>query len=381
MDEQALEAAELYALRNIALSAPDRDLSDLCDVEERIEAHLDELRMAGRSGARLAERTMREGPGQLFVAAVLAFESSNKHSIANVLDCTVEAPSRVDALVAALTWMTPDQVEPLCAELAATRSPSLRRAALTASTIHRIDPGVMLRTALVDADAALRAAALAAAGELGIVSLASAVDMELEADEPECRFSAASSAALLGNRDRAADVLVQMAESGGPWSERACRLAAGAISLERGHRWLAGLAGLGPSRLVPIAAASLGDPRIVPALVEWMDHEPIARLCGEAFTTITGIRIRGDLARPNQSRLRQLLPRLRYEPGVQYLLGQPRVGPWLRRVLLEGRQLERAEAARAEIIAQPGRPLFELRDRGIRQRARLVEAVDESASR
>jgi hypothetical protein len=50
VEQHAEEAAFLWLLRDAAVGAPHYDLKDLARLDERVEAHLDGLRIAGVEG-------------------------------------------------------------------------------------------------------------------------------------------------------------------------------------------------------------------------------------------------------------------------------------------------------------------------------------------
>jgi uncharacterized protein (TIGR02270 family) len=51
----------------------------------------------------------------------------------------------------------------------------------------------------------------------------------------------------------------------------------------------------GRERAAVRAAGALGDARAIPMLLDALDLPPLARIAGEAFTTITGVELRGEL--------------------------------------------------------------------------------------
>ena len=55
IDQHAEEAAFLWLLRSNAVSAPHYDLDDLSGLDERVEAHIDGLRIAGDMLGRFAK--------------------------------------------------------------------------------------------------------------------------------------------------------------------------------------------------------------------------------------------------------------------------------------------------------------------------------------
>ena len=77
IEQHAEEAAFLWLLRDAAIYQPHYDLEDLVELDERIEAHLDGLRLANNTGWETAQSALSwEEPGEVFTAAVLAIESS-----------------------------------------------------------------------------------------------------------------------------------------------------------------------------------------------------------------------------------------------------------------------------------------------------------------
>src|SRR3546814_10087632 len=78
VDQHAEEAGFLVILRDYAVRAPHYDQDDLSHLDNRIDAHLDGLRVAGQMGLDiLFEQLASHTIGDVFCAAVLAFESSN----------------------------------------------------------------------------------------------------------------------------------------------------------------------------------------------------------------------------------------------------------------------------------------------------------------
>ena len=61
IDQHAEETAFLWLLRDAAVSAPHYTLKDLAELEGRVEAHLDGLRIAGDPGWEVCERALESG--------------------------------------------------------------------------------------------------------------------------------------------------------------------------------------------------------------------------------------------------------------------------------------------------------------------------------
>lgn len=385
VEQHAEDAAFLWSARSAALEAPDTRLEDLVRLDERIEANLDGLRIAGDAGRRVARLALRGGDaGEVFAAAVLACESAREGTLARLVR---EAPPDEIAggLCGAVTWVPFGRQQRAIEELKKGASAVERRAVLIALVAHRRDPGSALLSAVLDDDPGLVATALRAIGELGRSDLAVVVEAALHADEPESRFWAAWSAVLLGDAKGTA-VLRAIAEHGGERAEQAAEIVAMTLAPAEAARFVERLALRGSDRRVAArAAAALGDPALVPMLLEWLDEPATMRRAADAIATTTGDGIVGDraadppagalnevddeddaldpddgLAWPAPAALRAAWEQSKstFSPGTRHVLGRPLSSSSLWRALTVGRQPERARAAFD--LARSGEPLFDV---------------------
>src|SRR5437016_12004830 len=108
VQQHAEEAAFLWLLRDAAVSAPHYLLADLVRLEDRVEAHIDGLRVAGEPGWEIAKGQLVEigEPGEVFAAALLAFESGDAARVQDVLAAGIAKPEAVRAMISALGWLT-----------------------------------------------------------------------------------------------------------------------------------------------------------------------------------------------------------------------------------------------------------------------------------
>jgi uncharacterized protein (TIGR02270 family) len=222
-------------------------------------------------------------------------------------------------------------------------------------------------------------------------------------EDPDCRFWAAWSAALVGD-PRSIRTLCEIAEAGGSNAGRACDLAARRLGHAEALSWREHLSTRPEWRRLAInAAGTIGDPVSVPWLIDMMRVDELARPAGEALSFITGLDLaledlEGDSpagfeAGPTENAadenvsldpdedLPWPVPDLiakwwagnskRFTGGKRYLLGQPIAPEALGEALYRGKQRQRRAAALELAILRPGRPLFEVRARGDRQRLEL----------
>lgn len=402
LEQHAAEAAVLWIPRDVAARAPNYTLADLEEVDERLEAHLDGLRLGGDDAWAIAKKALASPlPGRVFVAGVLAAEQVSAERLAVVLDAATEPPL-ARALASALGWVPIDRCGPLLTALLAPDRPAAhRRVGIAAHAAHRVDPGAALGNALFDDDEPrIKARALRAAGELGRADLLPQITAALGSTDAEWRFHAAWSAALLGV-DAAAPVLWAFAEAGGSHAEVACAAALRRMDPKAALRSLKSLA-LSPDheRAAIAGAAALGDSWAIPFLIERMGKAETARFAGEAFTAITGARIERSLAGgPPEGHVidaaRDLDPKVnpdaslpwpdpravsewwtreaaRFPTGARHLCGAQINDEHLARVLAEGDQRRRAVAAIEIASRAPGKPLFEVRAPAARQRRAIT---------
>jgi uncharacterized protein (TIGR02270 family) len=404
-EEHAQQAAFLWLLRDNAARDTAYDLAELAELDERVEAHLDGLRLAGEAGwnACVAQLADPEG-GEVFGAAVIAVAGWDLRGVARVLNTFGDAPDLARGFVAALGWTPFDQVRRLLPGLLGNRCPpSLHWLGISACVAHRQDPGAPLGNALLSSQPRLKARALRAAGELGRTDLLADVRNELRSPDEECRFWAAWSAALFGET-ASAQALWSFASGNGPFAERAACMGMRRMDPTVAYTWLYSLATTAQDARVPLsAAAALGDPTIVPWLLDAMKTPTTARLAGGALTRITGVDLSteelqgkapegfdaGPTEEPSDENVAmdpdESLPwpeaaavaawwqrhAGEFKRGTRYLLGKPMTPEWLEAVMRAGSQPARAAAALELSLRQPRRPVFEVRAPGFAQRRAL----------
>jgi uncharacterized protein (TIGR02270 family) len=405
-EQHADEASFLWTLRDAAVADPLYDLADLCELDERIEAHIDGLRLAGDAGweACRALLARAEERGEVFAAAVLAIERGDLRGIAHILNVGAGVPDLARAVVSAMGWAPFDRVRAIAPGLLAGRCPpELHYLGIAGCAVHRQDPGAALGYALLSKDARLRARALKAVGELGRADLLPLVQAELASEHEGCRFWAAWSAALFGSQ-QAERALWHFAASGGPFAGRACAMVMRRMDPGVAYTWLYSLTGAAASvRVVVEGAAALGDPTVVPWLIESMRAPETARAAAGALAAITGVRLEEErlsgeapegfqsgptddsadedtsmdpdssLPWPDVEAIQAWWGRRSGElrRGVRYLLGKPMATEWLERVLREGNQPARSAAVIELCVRERRWPLFEVRAPGSRQRRGL----------
>ncbi|WP_056175074.1 TIGR02270 family protein [Pseudorhodoferax sp. Leaf267] len=400
VQQHADDALHLRHVRSVLVRAPHVRLLQLQRLDDRLEAHLDGLAVAGDDGLARAQAALeRLGTGEVFAALVAALQAGDQAMQQRLFALASASPEAWRGVVSALGWVTPGLLRAPVRALLASPAPWQRALALEACRMHRVAPGAALPAALRDGDAVLRLAGLRAAGELGRSDLLplvlSAMDQALAAGESPLAEAAASAACLLGERHAAVAVIERAAFATPAACDHLRPLAVQLLDATRARDHLRALARQGagtPAHLRETIRAIgwLGDAAMVPWLIERMDDRQQMRVAGEAFTTITGadlalldleqqpptdhvsgpnddpddddVALDDDesLPWPDKARVQQWwqAQAARFGPGQRWFVGGPVQPAHLHAVLQTGTQRQRALAARYQVLLQPGQPLF-----------------------
>ncbi|MCP3143640.1 TIGR02270 family protein [Pyxidicoccus xibeiensis] len=307
IEQHAADVAFLWGQRQRVLTAPHYRLKDLVAFDERIQANLDGLQLAGDSGwEACAEEGANMGadPGAVFASTVLALQHRSPERFGEMLSHVDQEPMLEAAVTSALGWVPSPVVLPLARELLRAAEPLRRRIGVAAYAIQRSDPGSPLAGALGDAAPEVRARALRAVGELGRRDLLPNLNAFLQETDERCRFWAAASAVLLGDRAVALEVVEAFAVTPGPFQPRALQFALRAAGLKRARELIARLReDVTRLRMAVMAAGISGGCAELPWLLELAHVPQWGRLAAEAFSLVTGVdlELEGLAARPSQN--------------------------------------------------------------------------------
>jgi uncharacterized protein (TIGR02270 family) len=407
IEQHAEEAAFLWHRRDVATDHPRYTLGDLGDLEERLEAHLDGLRVAGERGLEIAWAQLEQfgGAGELFTVMALTLESRADPCLERGLAFAEAAPRAWPGLFGAVGWVPAEMLRGRVVGWLDVSDPFRRLLGVAACSLHRADPRSRLERLLED-DPLVRRRAIRLAGELGRVDLRDRLRPSLAAEDEECRFWAAWSAALLGDRAAAIPILQELATGDGPFKWRAVDLVPRLMDREATMSWLRELGqDVAQSRLLVVAAGVFGDPVTVPWLIERMSEPVLARVAGDSFSTLTGVDLSAErLDRPAPVDLASgptddaADEDVAMDPdeglpwpdpakvqgwwqthdtlgrGVRHLAGRPLAGESCLAILRAGNQSQRRAAA-YELALGSGQPLRNWRARAVVQAAELGAAA------
>ena len=272
--------------------------------------------------------------------------------------------------------------------------------------MHMVDPGAALTQMVTDAEPQLRARALRAVGELGRRDLLAACVNALQDEDPACRFWAAWSVALLGDRGNSVRVLESFVLLPNAFRGRALRLLLKVLDLPGVQQLLKAVAHDPANKRLLIQGAGIaGDALYLPWLLGQMAEDKFTCLAGESFSMITGLDLAyldlerkppenieaGPTENPEDENVEMdpddSLPwpdtakiqawwqanQAHYPQGVRYFMGEPVSVLHCQKMLREGYQRQRIAAAEYLCLLNPGTLLFNTRAPAWRQQRWLAK--------
>ncbi len=389
-EEYLEEAGSLWHMRRLASRAPHYDLNDLLEADNRLEAQVDTLRVAGAEGWEVCKEHFQEDEGTCFAAAVLAFESADEERISLILEKAAD-PELSQSIISALQWLSYDRAEPHIRKLLKSDIPARQAIGLSASVLHGRDPGPVVNQFLTEPGPQLRTALLAVGllGRKPETLLSLRLQKSFGHEEEQIRFAAAWSAARMGDKG-ALDILKKLVKPESPDREQALGMALRRMEPRGALAWQKELAKTpGTLRLAVKGAGIIGDPALIPWLLEQMSFAEQARAAGESLTFITGLDIKkenlegkwpegfeagpnDDPADPNvEPDPDEFLPwpdrelttkwlnknKNKYPGGTRLLMGKPITKENIAAVLQTGTQTQRAAAAMEAALRDPLKPV------------------------
>lgn len=395
LSRHAEEAAFLWLLRDRAVERPQYTPREIRELDGRVEAHLDGLRVAGGDGIdrAFAEFEAHPEPGEAFAAAVLAFEQSDHVRIVGLLDGVAEDWGLGRALASAIGWIPASAVEQILPLLYNWGTPAARRIGIAGAAVRRMAiPPKVLQAGLKDPFT--RGRTITAIAELGEANFLPAIREFMTDADLNVRADAAWAVARL-SPDRTAITELQGIAVVETWHrQRAAAMVVRKLEPAAARRWIEMLANIpGCERTAIQAVGALGDSALVPILIEKIELPEFARIAAEALGFITGVNLAeqkleatapeglepvpnddprdprvsldpdADLDWPHAAKVRKWWSanQGRFAKGQRLLCGKPITVPHFETILKTGYQRHRAAAAMELALLRPHEPMLEVR--------------------
>jgi len=401
------EAAFLHMTRSSLVKRAGILLRDVRSLDDRLVAHLDGMAVGGEDAWTICDEELETGAvGVVFAVGVRALEDGDITRLEQLITLAETSLMARPGLLAAFGWVDPKRLQGIVLNLMTSDRPFKRHVGIAACAMHRVNPDVLSKDKVHDSDSAVRARVLRTVGEIGCVE--SLAECRRSSEDPECRFWAAWSSVLLGDRGSALDTVADASLRDGRHQPRAFRLALQAMTVGAAHDWLRQrLSARNEHRWLIRGSGIVGDPAYVPWLIKHMTDNEKARLAGEAFALITGADF--DILKlerqrptnfesgpnddpedpnvdldedeglpwpdPNKIQRWWAANEGRFQKGTRYFIGAPVTREHCIDVLKNGYQRQRILAAHYLCLLEPGTPLFNTSAPAWRQQRLLAKMI------
>ena len=411
LEEHLNEAAFQWEQWERALLAPDFTLEETAAVEERLRAHLEGLEDESAADAVLRPAFESEEPPLIFAAAYALLAQGEVNEV--LLRFRRAGPEARTGIRRALELSETPGLSARLTRLLTLEDSDLQTPALVALAFRQEASPEVLSRFLVHEEPRARIAALRGALPLPEDAVRRLLPALLDSSHPDVRATAMEAGLASGVR-RAWEACRKAGRSRAMHSpEPLVLLAMGGDDEDVS----ALLELLGTAELRPTALWALGFSGRLAAMeacVKYLAEPSVARLAGEAFSAMTGLRMEGPYALPHGERPEgapippelqedldaNLVPipeddlpwpqvaaitawwqeaRSRFEEGKRYLLGQPFSGPVLVDALETSPMRRRHVLARELAIRTQGQHVIPTRAFISRQREGLARARSASA--
>lgn len=288
------ESSFLWGLRSVAIEEPNQTLSDIQELEQRIDAQIDGIMSSIEDAWEIClESLASEGPGEVFTASVVAFKSHDMSKIQKAIEAGLSNETTLHGLVSALGWLPEKLVHPWIKKFLTSKDLDHKYLAIAACSVRRENPGEFLNKILSRDDCKehtkLYARSLRLIGELRRQDLMPALDEAMSVDDDDIKFWASWSSILLGNRTAVSNLKPFVFESG-VYQDVAINIVFRVLPIEQARLWISKLAeDKDQARAVIKATGVLGDPHAVNWLISVMKDPLLARISAEAMNLITAL--------------------------------------------------------------------------------------------
>lgn len=293
-EQFVIDASFLWVLRSISVMQPHYNPEDIATLEKRIDANLDgAMSNFELSWEICAEELTYEQAGETFTAAIIAFRSRDVEKIKQIVTHAFINEQTLKGLISALAWLPKHLVSEWLHKFLASKDLNHKQLAIAVCSALRKNPGNVIAELLTREDClahhGLLIRAIRLTGELKLYAFTNHLQKQAEHDLPEIQFWANWSLVMLGEHKRVLNLL-GFINTPSPFQLLAIETIFKLLPVENARAWISQYAQQPDMiRVVIRAAGILGDPHVVPWLIDKMKDFATAKLAGEAFTLITGI--------------------------------------------------------------------------------------------
>ena len=289
--QHAENVCSLWLQRQQAVEEPHYSFTDLVHLDNRLDANLEGMRVAGKQGLPfLDEMIEAEDEGAVFAKALLAIERNDTKLFSELMEQAQDKREFFVELDSALAWVHPEHLKGIVKSLLDSTSSVDVYAGLGTCASHNRSPGNYLEKGLKHKDSEVRTKTLRVGADVSDRTFGSRVlglkDFETEKE----KFEAGRALAFCGQQQAARQMLGALAVSESRFASRASDLIVQMDDPAVAKTLLKKLdSSDGRVRDVVRGFGLLGDPVAMEWLITNTQVPELSRLCGGSITMITGI--------------------------------------------------------------------------------------------
>lgn len=307
IEQHVEEAAFCWLRREDALWRPSLNLNQFYRFDQRLDAHLEGLRLAVDSAWPYALKRMNQWKtaDEVFAASYIAIQAGDEDQL-NTIATVVQANSNAMAGVsAALQWMllqSGKEKALLAIQFFWQQQDALKNAVIdTALQIPEVNINAILTTAIQSTDIAVRAKAFEAIGNYHLTEYKPVLHNALGDSEPLCRLAASTSLAIMGEPEHQRETMKLLPSLKGNNHLKNLLVWCSTCTENDFENWLKIAEENLSLRDLIWANAFRGNSNALTRLTSLLDHKVAAPLAAYAIQHITGI----DLDTLSESEMRQ----------------------------------------------------------------------------
>jgi uncharacterized protein (TIGR02270 family) len=296
VDESLDEAAFLWRRWESELTSLTRSLDEIYSwTEDRLHGALDGVRVAGARAVEVATRELGSEETDRIAVGTAILGSIAEQGAPEAIAAALKGAEgkRLDAILRGLELLGSDQALRASASVLTAPGPSRAGALCRLKLFRRVAPGEEMATAFRSKVPDVQVDALRAVRLLPPESAEQWIVAGLNSEDADVRYTAVESGLAL-RIEQAWKTATQMAAQHTPAAGRYLKLLTMFGTPEEHEAVYAALRVPDLQVAAIWALAHIGNVRAADACVSGMQHEPIARACGEAYCWITGADLERD---------------------------------------------------------------------------------------
>ena len=296
VDESLDEAAFLWRRWESELTSLTRSLDEIYSwTEDRLHGALDGVRVAGPRAVEVGRTELDSEEDDRVTVATAILGSINEPGAPEAIAAALKVAEgkRLNAILRGLELLGSDQALRASASVLTAPGPTRAGALCRLKLFRRVAPGDEMATAFRSNVADVQVDAIRAARLVPPESAGQWIAAGLNSDHVDVQYTAVESGLAL-RIDQAWKTATQMATQHTPAAARYLKLLAMFGTAEEQEAVYAVLRVPELQVAAIWALGHIGNVRAADACVAGMQHEPIARACGEAYCWITGADLERD---------------------------------------------------------------------------------------